>query len=282
MFLGLEAYPYRATYNVQTWVGNLVMLQDYPVFQVLRRFSMPEQGWFIQTFGSARPFWTVAVEWWLYLFFGYLAFCRWTKGGLTLRAGVILAVFGVVPVYNLMGGIGHCLTFVWLIGVLFAFGQRRLESAVADFTARQMQRYALLSGAAAGFSLLLLIGFIFARGFMVYDLQFAIFTAGILFGIFFALGFCPVARPSLIGQAINFMADYSYSLYLIHFTIIVAFVLLRGSHELYDPKGFVLLITIANAAAILFWFAFERHYRSLARLAKRFLNRRAAPKTARA
>src|ERR1700735_3256298 len=70
----LPGYPYRDSNSVLTWIGNLAMLQEYPVFQVLRRLGVAEQPWFIEAFGSGRPFWTVAIEWWIYLGFGSLMF----------------------------------------------------------------------------------------------------------------------------------------------------------------------------------------------------------------
>ena len=54
----LPAYPYAASSSPLQWLGNLVMLQEYPVFQILRRLGAPEQSWFIEAFGSGRPFWT--------------------------------------------------------------------------------------------------------------------------------------------------------------------------------------------------------------------------------
>ena len=270
-----RAYPYGDSYTLGTWFGNLAMLQDYPIFQVLRRLGVPEQSWFIRPFGSGRPFWTVAIEWWIYLFFGYIAFFSLRGRPITLKSLAILAVLGVIPLYNAMGGVGDCLSFIWALGAAVAVARHRLYRwAAARNLALEGRRLALLSGLAIAVSAALLGGRVFVTGFRVYDLQFAIFTGGILFGLLFLLGFAPVKLPSLLRRAIDFFADYSYSLYLIHFTILIWFAVRHPSFELRDPTMFVTVLVVANLAAMLFWFVFERHYPALASSAKAALDRR--------
>src|SRR5690349_17916954 len=125
-------YPFRSDYSIGTWLGNLVMLQDYPVFQVLRRLGVPEQWWFFRPFGSGRPFWTVSIEWWIYLCFGCAAFFMVRRRAITVRVLLVLAVVGVVPAYNAMGGVGDCLTFVWIGGAGFALVQNWLVNRAAS------------------------------------------------------------------------------------------------------------------------------------------------------
>lgn len=122
----MPAYPYGDSYTPGTWLGNLAMLQDYPVFQVLRRLGVADQPWFIRPFGSGRPFWTVAIEWWIYLFFGYVAFFTLRGRPLTVRSLLILGLLAVVPIYNAMGGVGDCLTLVWALGAGVALLWHRL------------------------------------------------------------------------------------------------------------------------------------------------------------
>jgi peptidoglycan/LPS O-acetylase OafA/YrhL len=84
-------------------MGNIFMLQDYPGFLFLPDFS-------ISSFGSARPFWTLAIEWWIYLSFGYLILVFLKKDKLSLLNILILLFFSVVPVFNLIIGRGNGLT----------------------------------------------------------------------------------------------------------------------------------------------------------------------------
>ena len=267
---GHPAFPYGADDSVGTWLGNLAMLQDHPVFQVLRRLGVSEQPWFIRPFGSGRPFWTVAIEWWIYLFFGCLAFFALRKRHINLRGLAVLAVVGVVPIYNAMGGVGDCLTFVWVLGALFALLQDRLIGRTSlrgpDFPAICMLGIAI--------SACLLAGRIVVTGLRVYDLQFALFVGGIVFGLFFLAGSVNVALPRPVRRAIDFLANYSYSLYLIHFTVLMMFAVYLPSPTQHDPPTFVAVIIVANLGSIIFWFAFERHYRAIARAAKLALDRR--------
>jgi peptidoglycan/LPS O-acetylase OafA/YrhL len=268
----LPGYPYADTSSVGTWLGNLVMLQEYPVFQILKRLGMG--GWFIEAYGSGRPFWTVAIEWWIYLFFGYLAFFVLRRRRFRPVDGLILAFFGVIPAYNAMGGVGQCLSFVWALGAAVAYAQHRL--AARGGLSALIGRVAAGRGALALIlvSLALMGGRVMAVGVKVYDLQFAIFTGGVLFGLFFLLGARPFTPPRWVRTAIDRLSDYSYSLYLTHYTVLIFFAVHWPSAEKHDPMRFATLVVAANLIAIFFWFLFERHYHALARRAKQMLDRR--------
>lgn len=269
------AYPYADDYTPGTWIGNLAMLQDYPVFQVLRRLGIEEQSWFIRSFGSGRPFWTVAIEWWIYLFFGYLAFFTLRGRSLTTKSLLILGVLGAVPIYNAIGGVGDCLSFVWALGACVAWLWHRLcHWTAARGGVMRNSRLALLCAFGILFSAILLGGRLLATDFRIYDLQFATFAAGILFGTLFLLGFAPFTLPSRFRRAIDFVADYSYSLYLIHFTVLIFLAVRYPSGGDYDPAMFLGVLVGANLCAVLFWFVFERHYHALAQSAKAALDRR--------
>lgn len=273
----LPAYPYVASSSPLQWLGNLVMLQEYPVFQILRRLGAPEQSWFIEAFGSGRPFWTVAIEWWIYLAFGYLAFFVARQKRLGGRDVLILAAVGIVPLYNAMGGVGQCLSFVWAIGAAAAWIQDRLMRRGGPQALPGRRGWAWALGGLVLLSALLLAGRALVTDTRVYDLQFALFTAGILFGLFFLLGVVPVAVPRLVSRTIDRIADYSYSLYLIHYTVLIWFAVHRPSAGHYDVGTFVEILVIANGAAWIFWFLFERHYHRLATWAKSALDRRRRP-----
>jgi peptidoglycan/LPS O-acetylase OafA/YrhL len=261
------AFPFPENESLGTWLGNAAMLQDYPVFQVLRRLGVPEQAWFIRPFGSGRPFWTVAIEWWFYLFFGYLAFVA-LRSRLSFRSLAVLAVLGVVPLYNAMGGVGDCLTVVWAIGSLFALLQNRLARRP-----EAKSKVAALSVLGVVVCAVLLLGRVVATDFRVYDLQFAMFTSGILFGLFFLAGAAGFTLPPPLRRAIDFLANYSYSLYLIHYTILLLFVAYLPSSTHHDVSEFLALVIVANLCSIVFWLAFERHYQAIARAAKGALDR---------
>jgi peptidoglycan/LPS O-acetylase OafA/YrhL len=270
----LPAYPYPASSTPLQWLGNLVMLQEYPPFQILRRLGVGDQPWFIEAFGSGRPFWTVAIEWWIYLFFGYLAFHVARTKRLTGRGILILAAVGVVPLYNAMGGVGQCLSFVWAIGAAAAWVQDRLMRHGGPAALIGRRRWARGVAGLLAISALLMVGRLQATDARIYDLQFALFAGGVLFGGFFLLGLAPITVPRIVSRSIDRIADYSYSLYLIHYTVLIWFAVHRPSASHYDPATYWAVFAISNGAAWIFWFLFERHYHWLATRAKGLLDRR--------
>ncbi|GGE99214.1 acyltransferase [Aliidongia dinghuensis] len=275
----LPAYPYAASSTPLQWLGNLVMLQEFPVFQILRRLGSPDRPWFIEAFGSGRPFWTVAIEWWIYLTFGYLAFFVTRLRRLAVRDLLILALVGIVPIYNAMGGVGQCLSFVWATGAAAAWAQDRLMRRGGPQALPGRGRWAWFLTVGILLSAMLLAGRAFVTDTRIYDLQFAVFTAGILFGGFFLLGVAPVTVPRFVSRAIDRIADYSYSLYLIHYTVLMWFAVHRPSPTHHDVGTFVEILVIANVGAWVFWFLFERHYHRLAALAKGLIDRRSQSRT---
>ena len=99
-------YKYIKAFNVETFIANLFMLQDFP-------FIIP-----FTSFGSARPFWTIAIEWWIYLFFGCLVL-RLSVGNRNVLVQILIVSFlSIVPMYNFIGGRGNGLTVYWLLGAV--------------------------------------------------------------------------------------------------------------------------------------------------------------------
>ncbi len=242
----LPGYPFAHADGPTQFFGNLFMLQEYPLFQILHRLGLPNQPWFIDDYGSARPFWTVAVEWWIYLLFGALAFLavrRWRPRPAGVAA---IAAVAIVPVLHLMGGSGRCMSLIWLLGLGTA-----LMLSWRGWTPPRLRRTgrALTIGSAV-----LLVGRIAYAGFDPYDFQTDIFVAGLLFGPLMALSSRPAS--AFIVPWAKFGAGYSYSLYLIHYTVLVAAMLLLP-HGL---PALLLAILLANALSIGFWWLFERHY----------------------
>ncbi len=176
-----------------------------------------------------------------------------------------------------MGGVGQCLSFVWMIGAAAAWAQDRLMRRGGPETLPRRHRWAWGLAGSVALSAILMAGRLLATDGRIYDLQFALFAAGVLFGLFFLLGMAPVTVPRLVSRAIDRVADYSYSLYLIHYTVLIWFVVHRPAAGHYDVATFVEIFLIANGAAWIFWFLFERHYHRLSILAKGLLDRRRRP-----
>lgn len=250
------AYPYAATDGPLSFLGNLFMLQEFPLFQILRRAGFGERPWYIEAYGTARPFWSVAVEWWIYLLFGFVAFALARGWRMTPARWLLVAVLAVVPAYHVLGGVGECLGLVWIVGMGVALALPTLRRALGT-PARGI--------AVAAISAALLLGRAASGRFDPYQFQCDLFIAGILFGLFLALSRAGAARFGALHAAVRFGAGFSYSLYLIHYTVIIAVALFRGGDPAFDPTVFAVAIVLSNLSAIVFWFVFERHYHRVTR-----------------
>lgn len=244
--------------NMGPWaaLGNALMVQDHPVFQALEMVR-GQVTWRIRPYNTAEPFWTVAIEFWLYVVFGAFFFAfikkepvrRWALWALLLPG---LPVF----LWNLGGGAGKCLSLVWCLGSMGALLSRRV---VFLMPAARLRRLGLgllaLATVAIGAK-------VKKYGFDAHDFQMAALVGVLLYG---GLLCCCSARsvPGGLARGIQFLAAYSYSLYLVHNTVLVIF------REQLKGLAPWLVIALAVAAAHLLayglYLLFERHHKQVAR-----------------
>jgi peptidoglycan/LPS O-acetylase OafA/YrhL len=267
-------YEWHRDYNLQTWFGNLFMLQDFPIFQTLRRLGVHDSAWFVSSFGSARPFWTISIEWWIYMLFGAVAL-RWLRDGHKLGAiGVlVLALVAIEPVYYVVGGFDQCLGLLWLIGMAASILYLRLPRIAELLPQFDDSRWLRLFLIVAGAGLVAMAGRLFANRFETGELQFGVFLAIFIFALLFACGASRLVVPKPVERAVGFVAGYSYSLYLTHHTVL-EFLSVRLSGGMSDAALFWIAIASSNVVAIGFWCLFERHHRHLARILRDSLAKR--------
>lgn len=108
--LNPEGYRYYDTYNIKTFCANLLFLQ----WTVLNRLP----GVSLLAFGSARPLWTLAPEWYFYQIHALLMLALRGRGRLNLRACLALGLALLLPIEFLIGGRGGGLGFVFALGAL--------------------------------------------------------------------------------------------------------------------------------------------------------------------
>lgn len=231
-------YPYEEAFNLKTAVANIFMLQDFPALNNL----LPE-ALTITSFGSGRPFWTVAIEWWFYMFFGWLFFFRKNTLNTVLKI-LILLFFAIVPLLNVRGGRGNCLTYLWYACFVLSYLYN------SPFVKRLGKT--TVTGA------LVLICLVFTGLIGKYELKVYNYQIGAVVTIFlFILIVLFPKIPSLfsnerINRYIRLTADFSFSLYLIHYTILS---FLCESVGFYKDKpwiGFFASFVICNIAAYVF------------------------------
>lgn len=194
-------YSYYENYNIRTFIGNLFMLQDNPIFTIF-----PSWGE-ISSFGSGRPFWTLAVEWWLYIAFGYMAYLGnrlITNKKIHYIQLLLCGILCITPIYHLIGGRGNGLTFVWLMGgILFeCYNKIKIEKIIH-----------LL------FGLVIIGGWLYcgwkkeAYDIIVYLIVFFVFLYLLLIGNAYGKNIVS------FNKKLKTMSDCTYSLYLFHYSI---------------------------------------------------------------
>jgi peptidoglycan/LPS O-acetylase OafA/YrhL len=190
-------FIYEDTFTPGIFAGNLLMLQNNSSLAVplLEKISI---------FGSARPLWTLALEWWIYLLYGFFVLCILQKRKPGFQNILILPFLLAIPLLTLYD---NYLPLYWFLGALAYYG------------AAIKLRTSLL-----GFKILLFLFFIAAAGFRVsntmmeYEPLFALLVAAAiltLISLSAHLHFRPI--PAKI---VKFQASYSYTLYLVHYSII--------------------------------------------------------------
>jgi peptidoglycan/LPS O-acetylase OafA/YrhL len=253
-------YAYANEYSVGSLVANLAMLQDHDFATFVSRFvpSMVEPlvaG--VTTFGSGRPLWTLSIEWWIYMAFGWFLLAGATRSRYPIRYLGTAALVAALPMFNLVGGRGNSLTLAWLVGA-FAFW---LSLTIPpNWSARTSVAIALVLTLAAAYRVNL-------TG-QEYDLVFACLLAGALYFLLSAFRMSAFRYSAPIPGVANFVAGYSLTLYLTHYTILAAMVAV--DIPLPKPLLVVSAIGLCNVvAALIAWPTETQHKRFAAWLLAR-------------
>jgi len=258
-------YLWQQRLNIQTGIGNILMLQDFPLFQIARRLGAPDTTWFIRTFGSAGPFWTISIEWWIYMVFGAIVLIRLrTDQPFKLWQWLLVAFAAIEPAYHFVAGPDRCLTMLWALGMCVAWvfcARPQWFTASAGDARWRRTCYLIAASCLMGIIIHRYAAAVDQDGSNVAEFQSGLLLAGVLFALFFACGALHQV-PKLLERGVGFVANYSYSLYLVHYTILI-FIKAIFARD-YDPLAFGIGIVASNAVAMLFWYLFERHYRSVA------------------
>ena len=244
-------YAYADGYSVIDFVGNTLMLQDFPLLGSV---------WGITSFGSGRVLWTLAVEWWLYLIFGWLVLAPRTGPGFWIGLLILLPV----PLYNAIGGRGDGLTAMWVAGLACCL---ILRGELITFNAAW--RGWLLCCA---FAILAVTRLYLTKD--AYDLLFAVLAGASLVTLIALLDFTQPKVPRPIGRVVKFAADYSFTLYLIHLSVMEVSLALMSNVSPWVAFGLTFLS--ANVAAALLALGTEMQHHQLRKYLKRILAHRGA------
>jgi peptidoglycan/LPS O-acetylase OafA/YrhL len=236
-------------------LGNLFLLFDYPIFQMLDIAHVDVSAWRIRPYNTAEPFWTVAIEFWIYIAASLLVFCVLMREKIRLLYVLGLALISLpVVIWNAADGAGKSLSLVWLVGGMAGFLVVYMGVDSKAARSKPLATWLVTIGAAA------LVGRIFKLGFDPYDLQTAFLMTLIFFGIFLRLNQATTVWKTSASLA-KFFASYSYSLYLVHNTVLV--IVFENTQGWPKAYAIALGVVLAHAAALLIYHAFEKHHRAV-------------------
>jgi peptidoglycan/LPS O-acetylase OafA/YrhL len=237
-------YGFDGAYDSMTWIGNLLMLQDHPLLTLGFDRSL------LTSFGSARPLWTLAVEWWLYMFAGYI--CLAQRPSLP-----IVAILAVVPAVFASVGRGQGLTIFWFLG-----------AAMLYVRARHVKEKQLLVAGVASCALYL-ARLAVSKNF--YDVQANIFLA-VLAGtllIWSRRSTRLAALPPRVKRLLRTLSGASFALYILHYSVIE----LLFSLGMATSRIGLLAFAASNVLAVLIYLLFDRNHKKLgARLRQAWLH----------
>jgi peptidoglycan/LPS O-acetylase OafA/YrhL len=195
------------------------------------------------TFGSNTPLWSLANEFWYYVLFPIIlcALLAWVNG--LLRRALLFTILAVVVVAFVKLAILEGF-LIWLAGVALVIAYSRCNLSKKWWLAL----YVLSS------SLLLAACLLFARahrtGVVVSD-----FALGITFSLFlFGILAIPAGVPyKLYSSTAHFVAGFSYSLYVLHFPLLLLFRAWIVPPQKWQPDGTHLLYgTVVGTLAVTF------------------------------
>ena len=235
-------------------LGNLFLLLDYPLFQLLE-IAHIDVWWRIRPYNTAEPFWTVAIEFWIYIAASLLVFCAIRRERIRPGYVLLLALISLpVVIWNAADGAGKSLSLVWLVGGMAGFLVVYMGVDSAAARSKLLAALIVFTGAIS------LGARIVKHGFDPYDLQTAFLMIVIFFGIFLRLNQAPTVWK-VPGAVARFGASYSYSLYLVHNTVLV--IVFENTHGLPKAAAIGIGVVLAHAVALLVYHLFEKHHRAV-------------------
>lgn len=229
--------------SLRTLFGNLLLRGNLPVW--------PR----VSTFGSAGHLTSVAIEFHIYFFVGAVFFLL--KGRQVWLCAAVIVFLWWVPVEysSAIPGTDRTLFIFWLVG----FAVYHAASSVPNIPALKVPAALLLVVSIAWW--------IWRRTSFDYDLVNLPPLGIALFSLVVLTQSLSVMTP--IAPCVRFFADKSYSLFLIHLTIIKLVYALPVDRRL----AILVAVIVSNAAAVVFARAFEQQYRKLAAAIKAVVER---------
>lgn len=242
LFLNKLEYTYLSSFNPLVFIGNILMLQDFPFLS----------RW-VTSFGSGRPFWTLAIEWWAYIVFGYgvlVIYRDWKKANIKWYSILILGILSFEPILKMVGGRGNGLMLTWLLGVaIYLLYDKLLLNRKQTMFIQTLTFVSFIST--------------FLIALWVKDAYNTTFVFSLSFSILFFLIWGNTKDNNTEFKLLSLLSCYMYSLYLVHYPIVD--LIYRSDIALNSTLRILISVILSNFFAILFYLVFERNSKQLAK-----------------
>jgi peptidoglycan/LPS O-acetylase OafA/YrhL len=240
-FIERSDFDVGANLDAATLAGNLLFLQNI---------------WF-EPFGSNFPLWSLANEFWYYVWFPAIVLA--VRGRFSFFSILTIATLVLFARSNVFEGF-----FIWLLGAAVCIGTRRLAAPACSIP--RVWRNIIVWSAFVAFAASLGAVHLWPQTWLVDGL-----VSGVGFSMFLAAVILfDVGAPRITAPLSRFGAEASFSLYLLHFPLVLfmlSLITLDGPQPASGPGlllalGLVLMALIASYA---FSLATERRTDALRR-----------------
>lgn len=243
------------------FAGNLLLLQDYPLFQAAHR--LVGDAFHIRAYNTAESFWTIPIEFWIYVTFGlgFFGLLMRERLGMVLPAVAGLIALPVV-IWNSAAGGGNGLALVWFVGATGAY----IWASAWRLSTHKLQIGLVVSL----FACVCLLGRGLKTGWNIQDLGMVLCETVLFLGLLSLVDGCRL-WPGRLRASFTFFASYSYSLYLVHNTVLV--VMRKFLSSTLGAATLPLALLAAHLVAFGLYLLFERHYHQVGTWLKRMILR---------
>jgi peptidoglycan/LPS O-acetylase OafA/YrhL len=234
-------------YNLNPWhiVSTLLMQQENPVL-LHAQYILPNNEYFniIGFFGENLPLWSLSLEWWNYVFFGFVFYFSVSKYSKFEYLLFIASLMFVISYTILPSKSSYGLTLIWFEGVL-----------IHQLLNKKIQLN--YSGTLAMVSLLLTC--------FVFNLQpqLSITPCGLF--LFFSIRFFQKNSSNtwnIFLDLFKWPGNYSFSLYCLHYPLL----LLSAQWLSPNPWNVLLIIVLSNTLSYLNFQFIESKHKALGKL----------------
>lgn len=241
IYVNSDAYAYTKAFNMPTFLYNVAMLQDYPLKHFI---DMPVID--ATSFGSARILWTISIEWWIYMFFGVMFFCMHKNEKASIPKVALFIPSYIVVAWYLYDSRGGNLSIFWACGMICFIFYEKYRNNVTGLFANIL---VLLSSLSTCISIQYTIV-------NAYNLLFAISLAISIVSFINATNYFAISK---IEKVVEFTAAYSFTLYLVHYSIMDF--MARNLSFKNGYAAFICAFLISNAVALVISKFSERTFR---------------------